>query len=208
MNGLTSGRSGGPIGLAAFLVSILAMAFASATWADIYRWTDKDGNVNYSDVAPPKEQRIKDVVVVTRAKNAPAQPASATEQELLARIQNLEQQLQAQRTPASPAYVAPPPSYSAYSPPPASSPPAYYPSPPVQPVTWPDGGYDNDAFDNAFYPSYTSVVPLYIFTPARGHGHGRRFGSSVRASGHGSFHGAFAGGHGGGRNGGRPGARR
>jgi hypothetical protein len=35
--------------------------------ADIYKWTDKDGILHYSDVAPDKDQHIKDVVVATRS---------------------------------------------------------------------------------------------------------------------------------------------
>jgi Domain of unknown function (DUF4124) len=195
-----SGRVRGRFRLCLLFACVMAMACTSVVWADIYRWTDKDGNVNYSDVAPPKEQHIKDVVVVTRASRPPAQPAAPAQQELLARIQSLEQQMQAQRNGAPPPGIPPSPSYYA---PPAPSPPPSYQSAPVQPVTYYDGGYDSGAYYNTYYPPYLySVVPLYVISPVRAHA--TRSAFAPRALGRGAFH----GGRGGGRGGVRPGGRR
>ena len=188
-----SGRVRGRFRLCVLFASVMAMAYTSVVWADIYRWTDKDGNVNYSDVAPPREQHVKDVVVLTRASRPPAQPAAPTQQELLARIQSLEQQMQAQRNGAPPPGVPPSPSYPAYYAPPAPSPPPYYQSPPVQPVTYYDGGYDSGAYDNTYYPPYlNSGVPVYVTSPARAHA--TRSAFAPRALGRGAFHGGPGGG--------------
>jgi hypothetical protein len=182
---------------------VVATGCTSVAWADIYRWTDKNGNVNYSDVAPPKEQHIKDVVVVTRASRQPAQPAGPTQQELLARIQSLEQQMQAQRNGAPPPNASLPLSYPVYYDPPAPSPPPYYQSPLVQPVTYYDGGYDSGAYDNTYYLPYLySVVPVYVISPLRAHA--TRSAFAPRTPGLGAFHGV----PGGRRSGVRPAGRR
>lgn len=197
-----SGRVRGRFRLCVLFACVMAMGCTSVVWADIYRWTDKDSNVNYSDVAPPKEQHIKDVVVVTRASRQPAQPAAPTQQELLARIQSLEQQMHAQRNGAPPPGVPPSPSYPAYYASPAPSPPPYYQSPPVQPVTYYDGGYDSGGYDNTYYPPYLySVVPVYVFSPVRAHA--TRLAFAPRALGRGAFHGVPGGRRGGVRPGGR-----
>jgi Domain of unknown function (DUF4124) len=191
-----TGRIRGRLRLCVLFACAMAMGCTSVVWADIYRWTDKDGNVNYSDVAPPKEQHIKDVVVVTRTSRQPAQPAAPTQQELLARIQSLEQQMQAQQN------GAPSPFYPAYYAPPAPSPPPYYQSPPVQHVTYYDGGYDSGAYDNTYYPPYMySVMPVYVISSVRAHA--RRSAFAPRALGLGAFHGVPGGRRGGFRPGGR-----
>jgi hypothetical protein len=143
-------------------VAVAAMMSAASTWADIYRWTDKDGNVNFSDVAPTKEQHARDVVVVTRSKPA-SQQAGPSQQELLARVQNLEQQLQAQQYAA--ATQAPPP--VAYYPAPTPLPQPVY-QPPVQPMAY----YDNSAYDDgsAYTPYAYPVAPVYVITTLRGRG--------------------------------------
>ena len=189
-----SGRVRGRIGLGLFAAGVMTMAGTSVVWADIYRWTDKDGNVNYSDVAPPKEQYIKDVVVVTRSSRSPAQPAAPTQQELLARIQSLEQQMQAQRNSAPPV-VSPPPSHAAYYEPPAPPPVAYYQSPPVQPVTYYDAGYDSRDYDRTVYPPYVySGVPVYVISFVRARATRPAF--APRPSDRGSFHGVAGSGWG------------
>jgi hypothetical protein len=178
------------------------MFCASAAWADIYRWTDKDGNVNYSDVAPPREQQVADVVVVT--KTSKVQPATPTQQELLARIQNLEQQLQSQQASMPAPMVAAPPVYAAYHAPPVQPPVALYQAPPVPPVTYFDAGYDSSAYAPAFVsPSLFPVAPVFVVTTTRLHP--ARFGSAHRTHGRGAFHGNRGGG---GRGAGRPGGRR
>jgi Domain of unknown function (DUF4124) len=193
-----SGRVRGRFRLCPLFACVMAMACTSAVWADIYRWTDKDGNVNYSDVAPLKEQHIKDVVVVTKSSRPAAQSAAPTQQELLARIQSLEQQMQAQRNGAPPPGVSPSPSYQAYYAPAAPSPPPYFQSPPVQPVTYNDGGYDSGTYDNTYSQPYMySVAPLYVISFAKVHA--ARSAFAHRALGRGSFHNAPGRGRGGAR---------
>src|SRR5258706_10904081 len=192
---LIFGRARGVFRLCALFFCVMAMGATAAARADIYKWTDKDGILHYSDVAPTKEQQAKDVVVSTRSSNKPPQPPGPSQQELLARIQSLELQLQAQR------YDSPQPaSYPTYYAPPAPPPAPYYPSQPVQAMTYYDAGYSN-AFDNSFFSPFLSAgPPFYVVSSIRTHG--SRFGFGARAPGHGSFHGGHGGWRGGGGRGG------
>ncbi|MEO7762509.1 MAG: DUF4124 domain-containing protein [Casimicrobiaceae bacterium] len=145
-----------------------AMTGTTVARADIYRWIDKNGDLNYSDVAPSKEQAAKDVTVVTRS-SKPVPASAATQQTLLARIQNLEQQLHEQRAapPTPSAYV---PAPSAYGPaPPAYAPAAYatpapYYTPPV-PAPYYDA-YAGSGYDRAYLaPSYAyPLTPAYSYS--------------------------------------------
>jgi len=169
-----------------FASSLAATAASTAARADIYRWTDKDGNVNYSDVAPPKEQRIKDVVVVTKSTPAP----TPSQQDLLARIQNLEQQLQAQQYSAPPQGIPQP--VAAYYAPPMPAPQPYIQAPPAQPVTYYDAGY-NTGYDNSLsYAPYVSAVPVIVVSTIRTRGPRPGFGH--RTPGRGPFRGVPPGG--------------
>jgi hypothetical protein len=182
-----SGCARGMIGSCLSLACVISLGLSPVAWADIYRWTDKDGNLHYSDTAPPTELNIKDVVVVTKSKPQ-VQPSGPSQQELLARIQSLEQQLQAQQNTAPPPVVAMAPSYA----PPAPQ-PVQYLAPPVQPVIHYDAGYNagvHDSFYNA--PLLTSAVPVFVISATRMHP--TRFGSAHRTPGRGSFHGGRGGG--------------
>jgi hypothetical protein len=168
--------------LGAAMAAIAAAAFSPAAKADIYRWTDKEGNVNFSDVAPTREQQVKDVVVVTRSSKTP-QPTGPSQQELLARVQSLEQQLQSQQYIAATQAAAPP--AVAYYPTPAPAPQVIYQAPPVQPMTY----YDNAAYDDGVglgVPYTYPVAPIYVVSTFKGRG--PRFGMNPRGP-HGSFRG-------------------
>ena len=138
---------------------LLLCAFAGVlssvpAWADIYRWTNKKGELVYSNVLPSGAETVKGLVLVTKATTTPVQPAAGpTQQELLARVKNLELQLQAQAAVPAPIVM-----------PAHVSPPAYYqpPAPPVVPyydTGW-AGGYDN----SYLLPFASSLLPLTVVT--------------------------------------------
>lgn len=109
--------------------------------ADMYRWVDERGVVNYSNLPPPataKATRIADaeptVSVIPPPARAPEARSAAAEAALLRRIEQLEDELAQLRRAA-----APPPVYAAYPPAPAVT-YAEYRAPIVYPVpvyTWP-----------------------------------------------------------------------
>jgi hypothetical protein len=142
------------------LSSLAALLTASAARADIYRWTDKNGDVVYSNVAPSGEQTARNVTLVT--KSSPyVSPPGPTNQELVARIQSLEQQLQAQSA-AQPILVAGP----AF--PPQSM--AYAQPAPAPAVPYYDSGLAG-AYDNTYLSPFVSpLLPLTVVsvTPLRG----------------------------------------
>ena len=150
------------------LSGLAALLASAAAHADIYRWTDKNGDVVYSNVPPPDEQTARNMTLVTKATTTPVQPPPGpTQQELLARIQSLEQQVQAQSLAplavAAPAYQAPPVVHIQPAPQPVVT--YYDPSP----------GYDThySPFASPFLPlTVVSVAPLR----SRGHFHRKGFG--------------------------------
>jgi hypothetical protein len=140
--------------------SLAALLTGFAARADIYRWTDKNGDVVYSNVAPSGEQTAKNVTLVTRSSPYVA-PPGPTNQELVARIQSLEQQLQAQSA-APPIMVAGP----AYPPQPI----AYAQPAPMPAVTYYDNGLAG-AYDSTYLSPFVSpLLPLTVVsvTPLRG----------------------------------------
>jgi hypothetical protein len=183
--------SGSPFWLSALFPALISLVIPATAWGDIYKWTDEQGRTYYSDVPPPTSGKAKNVEVVQKEpKLTPA------EQALLARIQSLERQVQAQRY-AAQAPAAPPP--TPY--------PSYYPStPPPPPPSYYDSGYDSGYY-GSYYPSYypTYYYPAYsypvyraraiIARPVFAASHG---GSFRGGGGHGGGH---AGGHGGGHGG-------
>jgi hypothetical protein len=151
------------------LTSLFWIAVPSTARADIYAWTDSLGSTNYSNVPPPKSAVAKNVKIVvteiprpatppvaatTAAKTPAATPAPA-EQELLARVKNLELLLLAQQQ-------APPP-------PPPSAPPAppapYFEAPPPSPVVYYDNPGDSGYYPAA-YPDYYYYTPLPVYANA------------------------------------------
>jgi hypothetical protein len=58
------------------LLLILLLSFPLlCNAAEVYKWRDKDGNIHYSDVEPPKQNALRKVV-----KNKPAKVLSPAEQ--------------------------------------------------------------------------------------------------------------------------------
>jgi hypothetical protein len=145
------GQLRSPTWLFALLPAFISLVVPTTAWGDIYKWTDERGGINFSDSPPPTSARVKNVEVVEKEiKPTP------TEQALLARIQNLERQLQA-------------PQYAAQAP--ASQPPmpygGYSPSMPPPPSDYYDSGYDssyNPSYAPSYYQSYSyPVVPAYSY---------------------------------------------
>ena len=68
------------------LAGLAAMGAAANACADIYRWTDKNGDLHYSNVMPSEQSRS--LTLVTKTSAVPAQPAS-TQHELVNRVQGL-----------------------------------------------------------------------------------------------------------------------
>jgi hypothetical protein len=172
---------------------LLGGLFVLPAAADIYKWTDERGSVNFSNVEPPKSAKARNVqVIATETKTAPVpeHTATPTEQALLDRIKLLERQVQAQA--AAPRAVAPVPALA-----PA---PTYYP-PPMQPP--PQQAY-SDSYDNAYYPGYdTAYAPAYYYpVPAYTYAaYPRRYFVGRPGFVGGGFHGG--GSHGGGGHGAR-----
>lgn len=167
-----------PFWLFALLPALILLVTPAIAWGDIYKWTDEQGQTNFSNVPPTKSGKVKNVEIVLKE----ARPTSPTEQALLARIESLERQLQVrQYTPQAPA-VPPPMPYGGYYPPtpPPPPPPSYY-----------DSGYGSSYYPS-YYPSYYyPVMPSYSYAvyPARAF-IGRPVFAAPRG---GSFHGG--GGH-------------
>ena len=143
--------------LFAFLPALILLVISANAWGDIYKWTDEQGRIYYSDSPPPASGKAKNVVVVEKE----VRP-TPTEQALLARIKALERQQQAPQYAAQPPAVPPPTPYGGYYPPapPPPPPPSYY-----------DSGYDSGYYSSGYYPSYPiyyyPVTSSYAVYPAR-----------------------------------------
>lgn len=140
-----------PYWLFALLPAFASLVAPATAWGDIYKWTDEKGGTYYSDSPPPTSGKVKDVEVLERE----IKPTS-TEQALLARIQNLERQLQAPQYAAQAPAAQPPMPYGGYS-----------PSMPPPPSNYYDSGY-NSGYDPGYFPGYYPgysypVVPAYSY---------------------------------------------
>jgi hypothetical protein len=173
------------------LIPVLLSFVASApVWADIYKWTDENGSTNFSNVPPPPGGKQKKVAIVAKESPSsapiPEHVATPTEQALLARIKEVERQLQAAKTAAATPPPAPRPQVSAGYSPTIQPPPVY---------SAPAADYYGDTYDSGYYPGYVpayyyAAVPAYALYPRRVY-----YGRPVFAGAHG---GSFrSGGHGG-----------
>ncbi len=132
------------------LPAFLSLVIPATAWSDIYKWTDEQGRTNLSNVPPTPSGKVKNVeVALKETKTSPERAAAANEQALLARIENLERQLQARQ------YAAPPP--GAPAPAPYAS---YYPPPPPPPSASPS------YYDSGYYGNYPSYYPTYYYPVA------------------------------------------
>ena len=163
-----------PVKPAAALIALVAcVAVSTPARADIYKWTDEQGKVNFSNVPPKKAEKAKNVEIVVKEAEprplAPAPVATPNERALLARIEMLERQLQPQPYPMqSQPYPMQPPmdpmsmSYGHYSAPPP--PPGYYAGDYAQPAYYPSYVYPvAPAYAYRLYPA-TSYVSRPVFT--------------------------------------------
>jgi uncharacterized protein DUF4124 len=106
------------------LVLLIAL-LPTAAAADIYKWTDENGQTVYSNSPPAKPARVKNVAVLIDESKVPAptpeQRAQAealrTQQALLERMYALERQIQAMQYAQYQAAMAPAPAgyYGGYS---------------------------------------------------------------------------------------------
>jgi len=187
----------GAFWLLALLLILIFLIIPATAWGDIYKWIDEQGRVNISNIPPPDAGKAKNVEIVLKE-------VKPTEQELLARIERLERQLQTPQYAAQPPAAPPPTPYGGYYPP--------APPPPPSPSYY-DSGYDpgyGNGYDSSYYPSnypsyYPSysypVVPAYAVYPRRAF-ISRPVSAAARGGafrGGGSFHGngGHSGGHGG-----------
>jgi hypothetical protein len=136
--------------LFALLPAIISLVVPATAWADIYKWTDEKGGITYSDSPPPAPAKVRNLEVVEKETNKP----TPTEQALLARIQNLERQLQAPKYAAQAPPAQPPAPYGGYSP--SMPPPSNYYDNRY------DGSYDSGYYP-AYYPGYPYAVPVYSY---------------------------------------------
>jgi Domain of unknown function (DUF4124) len=134
-------------------LALISLVVPATAWGDIYKWTDEQGKTNFSNVPPTKPGKVKNVEIVLKE----ARPTPPTEQELLARIESLERQLQARQYAAQAPAVPPPTPYGGYYPstPPPPPPPNYY-----------DSGYGSSYYPD-YYPSYYYPSYSYAVYPAR-----------------------------------------
>lgn len=148
---------------------LMSLLLPASVGADIYKWTDDQGGIVYSNSLPENPKKAANVERVVKERVVPP-----SEQSLLDRIDNLERRLRTQ-TYAPPAPPAPPV--------PSVAPPAYhdggyyYPPPPphytghIVPVFYP-------VYRHPLTPAYS-----YVVYPARSVGASPAF--------HGGAHGAL-----------------
>jgi hypothetical protein len=143
----------------------------SAALAEIYGWVDPSGSVTYSNLPPPKNARVIDVIEETPPPTPQAQAAAAAAHEaemraLNERVRQLEQELQLSRYDSAP----PPPAYPnvpapSYGPPPYTA--SYGPC------------FDDEFFDCGWGggPVYytAGVVPFWGLRHHRDHDRDGRF---------------------------------
>ena len=170
--------------LSALFAALISLVVPATALGDIYKWVDEQGRISYSDVPPPTSGKAMNVEVVRKDPKL-----TPSEQALLARIQSLERQVEAQRYVAQAPAVPPPTPYPSYyppAPPPPSPPPNYYDS----------GYYGSYPSYPTYYPAYSyPVVASYVAYPAR---------AFINRPGFAPSHGGFShgrGGHGGGHGG-------
>jgi hypothetical protein len=56
-------------------IALALCFFIPAAWADLYKWTDEDGKVHYSDQPPPGD--VKKTESIKQPKSAPASDSAA-----------------------------------------------------------------------------------------------------------------------------------
>jgi hypothetical protein len=143
----------------AALPSILSLTFGlQIAHADIYTWTDADGRVNVSNLAPPAGARVTSVMHETAPKIAPPSDSyreAARQAEALAladRVRQLESEVELARRPPPP----PPEWAMAPAPPPVQY--AYPPAPPAQYDVTPQASSECD-------PARTNCGPFGVLYP-------------------------------------------
>jgi len=140
-------------------VCALALAAPLAAQAEIYRWVDDRGVINYSSIRPEGVKKVTQIAadsgrVSTVPGISPELVAQQRQLELEARIQRLERELYEQRARDA---MAPAQAYPAYSY------PAYYPG--YAYAAYPVYGYPFVA-KRAFFPRRVHAVVRHA--PARG----------------------------------------
>jgi hypothetical protein len=141
-------------------ICALALAAPLAAQAEIYRWVDDRGVINYSSIRPAGVKKVTQIAedsgrVSTVPGISPELIAQQRQLELEARIQRLERELYEQR--ARDAMAAAAPSYPAYPY------PAYYPG--YAYAAYPVYGYPFVA-KRAFFPRRVHAVVRHA--PVRG----------------------------------------
>lgn len=139
-----------PARMLALLPLLAAILSPAGARADLYRWTDEEGRTVISDMLPLDPGKVSGMKLLARASKA-VTPAPATasvpaadakQQELEARIADLERRLQEQPT--------------APAPPAQASDGGYYPAPPA-----PEPSSYVAEYQPVYYP-----VPYYVSVPA------------------------------------------
>lgn len=145
--------------LALTCVALVAMGFAAPCAAEIYGWVDSNGTFTYSNLPPPKDARVTDVIAEEPARASGAAPARQADIAALNdRIRLLELQRDRERMRAAE----------------IPAPPAYFPPAPPQPAygCGPDGDSDCSVYGGPYY--VTAIGPAYYYGRRafahRGHG--------------------------------------
>lgn len=146
------------------LPALAALLAPAGAWGDIYKWTDEQGGTVISDLPPTDPGKASDLkLLATTPKRAaqspvttPAPAPDTREQELEARVEELERELQEQQA----AQYAPPVAQ-------ASDGGGYYAAPPAPE---PSGyvSYRSEYYP-AYYPSYyaPAAPPVYSYIVLR-----------------------------------------
>lgn len=125
--------------------------------AEIYGWVDPSGDVTYSNLPPPANARVIEVIPDTpppspQQRAAAAAAHDAEMKQLNDRVQQLERELRASRMEAPP--------YPAYGPPPAYAAAPSYGAPPPAPYP----AYDTGPCDSDFFDCNQWDGPIYYTT--------------------------------------------
>jgi hypothetical protein len=143
----------------------VAALFPVCAGAEIYGWVDPSGGVTYSNLPPPGNARVIEVIPDTPApspqQEAAAEAAHASEMKALNdRVEQVERELRASRMEAPPYPVSAAPQYG---PPPDYGPPPGYGAPPAYPSYDAGPGYGTGC-DPQFFDCDLWSGPVYYTT--------------------------------------------
>jgi hypothetical protein len=155
------------------LIGVLGGLMPSQAAAEIYGWVDASGSVTYSNLPPPKNARVVDVIPETPPPSPQAMAAAeAAHQSEMRALNEKVRQIELERQQARSAAA-----YPAGAPPSYGPPPSYGQAPSYGPAASYDSGcdaayYDCDLWDGPAYYN-TGFLPFWGFRPHHDRDHDR-----------------------------------